>query len=112
MAAALAPDGKLDQTRTYRATLAKFADEAHKRLKPVAGEWQRVGAIEPCPINWMLYLDIQRLADTFEALATGLRRIPLDDAAARKHGIDGQVIDTTVTKGEDWHDAEPEALAE
>ncbi len=39
--------------------------------------------------------DMQRLADSFEALATGLRRIRLDASARRKHHRDGQVWDTT-----------------
>ena len=109
MARAVAPDGKADQVRMYRATVVKFIEDVQKKLKPIAGEWQQVGAIEPLPVNWMLYLDIQRTADTLESIATGLRRIPLDPVASRKHGMDGTVIiDTTATatKGEEDGDTD------
>lgn len=109
MARAVAPDGKADQVRMYRATVVKFIEDVQKKLKPIAGEWQQVGAIEPLPVNWMLYLDIQRTADTLESIATGLRRIPLDAAASRKHGMDGTVIidaTATATKGEEDGDTD------
>ena len=107
MAQAVAPDGKADQARIYRASVAKFVEEAHKRLKPILGDWQRVGAMEPLPANWMLYLDVQRLAESLETVATGLRRIPLDASASKKHGVSGQVIDVTATeKGETTDDAD------
>ena len=109
MARAVAPDGKADQVRMYRATVVKFIEDVQKKLKPIAGEWQQVGSQEPQPANWMLYLDIQRTADTLESIATGLRRIPLDAAASRKHGMDGTVIidaTATATKGEEDGDTD------
>lgn len=109
MAHIAAPDGQVDQIRLYRTAIAQFVEEAHKRLKPVFGDWQRVGASDPFAVNWMLYQDIQRLADSLDTVASGLRRIPLDAGAAKKHGRDGTIIDVTArTKGEDIDGGNPD----
>lgn len=40
-------DTKADHTRLYRATIAKFVEDIHKKLKPLLGDWQRITLSSP-----------------------------------------------------------------